>query len=159
MKAAYTLHCLPLLEYKSFLTQETALSFKNFLATWSIMEINKYQGSLQRKKKKRLARCQGKPYDSWHICEDRACTTCAMAWLFAQVSYKEPFLYVYTTGHAVIWRYLFKHTPRPPPSKSLQFRAGRRHLVHTEGNEGGTVKNKSWDEGRDILKGGNLRNF
>lgn len=54
MKAAFTLHHLPLLEYQSAFTQETSLSFKNFLATWSIIEINTKAHLKKKKRRERL---------------------------------------------------------------------------------------------------------
>lgn len=59
---------------------------------------NKYSSSL--KKKKRLARCQGKPYNSGHIDGDKACTMCAISLLFLHIRDKDPFLLsIYNTPY------------------------------------------------------------
>lgn len=75
----------------------------------------------------------------------------AIAWLFVQVSYKEPFLYL---QHAIL---LSEDTPSSIPHivyalGVFSLEVGRRHQVHIESNEGGIEKHKSSEEEGGIIQ-------
>lgn len=132
MKAAHTLHCLPLLGDKSFLTQGTTLTFKNFLAIWSIMDINKHLGLLRKKKKKTCKMSKKTIWFTTYRWRQGLYNVCDCLDFGSGQSERAISVYIYTHTmcYVVIWSYPCNTTLyAASPSRGFSLEMGRRHPV------------------------------